>query len=61
MLNNKINLLDKHVTILASGPSVENYLDSNKKFIAQINNNQVVELRGSKEDYYSKYLNNIII
>lgn len=44
-----------------SGSYIKNYLDSNKKFIAQINNNQVVELRGSKEDYYSKYLNNIII
>ena len=40
MLNNKINLLDKHVTILASGPSVENYLDSNK--IAIIPNRSIV-------------------
>ncbi len=44
-----------------SGMYIKNYLDSNKKFIAQINNDNVIELRGSKEDYYSKYLNNIII
>ena len=40
-----------------SGMYIKNYLDSNKKFIAQINNDNVIELRGSKEDYYSKYLN----
>jgi len=43
-----------------SGSYIKNYLDSNKKFTAQINNYQVVELRGSKEDYYSQYLENII-
>ena len=43
-----------------AGSYIGNYLDSKKKFVAQIQDNQVVELRGSKEDYYSQYLNNII-
>ena len=54
-LENVKNKYDK-----ISGSYIENYLDSNSKFTAQINNHQVVEISGSKEDYYSQYLKNII-